>query len=152
MLVSDIQTTLYGPVRIWESYGTSNTLPNGIDLSSGKTWGINSDSSSVVDIYFYSDAGGNSYLIQSADLAGLIRETDFLVGSGTNLFDGTDSPLSNTGSWTNNIDEAEDNYVFLYDDDGHYSKFLIFNGGGEDSAYVDVQWFYNKDVQDNRFK
>ncbi len=27
------------------------------------------------------------------DLAGLIRETDFLVGSGTNVFDGTDSPL-----------------------------------------------------------
>lgn len=156
VLVSDILTTLYGPVRIWETYGTPASLPSGLDLSSGNAWGVSSDSSGVVDIYYYSNASGTSYLIQSADLAGLLRETDFLVGSGTNLLDGTDSPLRNTGSWTNNIDEAEDNYVFLYDHDAHYSKFLIVNRGGGsgpgDPAWVDVQWYYNKDVQDNRFK
>jgi len=153
VLVSDIQTTLFGPVRIYE---TSNTqaLPSGLDLSTGNAWGVSSDSSVVVDIYYYSNANGTSYLIQSADLAGLIRETDFLVGSGTNLFDGSDSPLRNTGTWTNNIDKLETNYVFLYDDDDHYSKFLIVNrgGGSGNPAYVDVQWYYNKDVQDNRFK
>jgi len=46
--------------------------------------------------------------------------------------------------------------VFLYDHDAQYSKFLIVNRGGGsgpgDPAYVDVQWFYNKVVQDNRFK
>ncbi|MDZ7625956.1 MAG: PEGA domain-containing protein [Ignavibacteriaceae bacterium] len=156
VLVSDIQTTLYGPFRIWESYGTPASLPSGIDLSSGNVWGVSSDSSGVVDIYYYSD-GTSSYLIQSADLAGLTRETDFLVGTGTNLLDGNDSPLRNAGgAWTNNIDESENNYVFLYDHDAHYSKFLIVNRGGGggpgDPAYVDVQWFYNKVVQDNRFK
>jgi len=154
VLVSDIQTTLFGPVRIYESYGTPASLPSGIDLSTGNAWGISSDSSHLVDIYFYSDAGGNSYLIRSADLAGLTRTTDFLVGSGTNLLDGTDSPLHSPGTWSNNINESEDNYVFLYDDDDHYSKFLIVNrGGGSGSpAYVDVQWYYNNDAQDNRFK
>jgi hypothetical protein len=154
VLVSDIQTTLFGPVRIYESYGTPASLPSGIDLSTGNAWGVSSDSSGVVDIYFYSDAGGNSYLIRSADLAGLNRTTDFLIGSGTNLLDGSDSPLHSPGTWSNNIDESENNYVFLYDDDDHYSKFLIVNrGGGSGSpAYVDVQWYYNNDAQDNRFK
>jgi len=154
VLVSDIQTTLFNLVRIYESYGTPALLPSGIDLSTGNAWGISSDSSNLVDIYFYSDAGGNSYLIQSADLAGLVRETHFLVGSGTNLFDGADSPLHNPGTWSNNIDVSENKYVFLYDDDDHYSKFLIVNrGGGSGSpAYVDVQWYYNNDAQDNRFK
>ena len=158
VLTSDIQATLYGPIRIWESYGTPASLPSGIDLSSGKAWGINSDSSGIVDIYFYSDSAGVSYLIKSADLAGLVRETDFLVGTGTNLFDGRDSPVRNTGieTWTNNIDVSEDKYVFLYDHDGHYSKFLIANRGGGpgtgEPAYLDVQWYYNKKLQDNRFK
>lgn len=154
VLVSDIQTTLFGPVRIYESYGTPASLPSGIDLSTGNAWGISSDSSNLVDIYYYSDAAGTSHLIRSSHLAGLIRETDFLVGSGTNLLDGSDSPLRNTETWTNNIDKSEDNYVFLYDDDDHYSKFLIVNrGGGSGSpAYVDVQWYYNMVVQDNRFK
>jgi len=153
VLVSDIQTTIFNLVRIYETSNTQS-LPSGIDLSTGNAWGISSDSSNLVDIYFYSDAGGNSHLIRSADLAGLTRTTDFLVGSGTNLLDGTDSPLHSPGTWSNNIDESEDNYVFLYDDDDHYSKFLIVNrGGGSGSpAYIDVQWYYNNDAQDNRFK
>ena len=156
VLVSDIQTSLYGPKRIYESYGTTAAQPSGVDLSSGNVWGISSDSSGVVDIYYYSNAQGTSYLIQSADLAGLIRETDFSVGSGTNIFDGEDSPLRTAGSWATNIDESETNYVFLYDHDGNYSKLIIVNRGGGsgpgDPAYVDVQWYYNNDTQDNRFK
>lgn len=155
-LVSDIQTSLYGPLRIWESYGTPASLPNGIDLSRGKAWGIGSDSSGVVDIYYYSDSAGTSYLVRSADLAGLVRETDFSVGSGSNLLDGSDSPIRTGGTWTNGINVSENKYVFLYDHDGHYSKFLIANRGGGpgtgEPAYIDVQWYYNKELQDNRFK
>ena len=147
-------TTLHGPVKIYESFGTSAAQPSGLDLSTGNAWGISSDSSGVVDIYFYSDQGGNSYLIQSADLAGLIRQTDFFVGSSTNLYDEEDSPIRNN-TWASSIDEAEDNYVFLYDHDGHYSKFKIVNRGGGtglgDPAWVNVQWYYNNAAQDERF-
>ncbi|MFO7526757.1 MAG: PEGA domain-containing protein [Ignavibacteriaceae bacterium] len=154
MLVSNISTSLYGPVRIYESFGTSAQQPSGLDLSSGNAWGISSDSSGVVDIYFFSNQAGSLYLIQSADLAGLIRETDFKVGSSTNLFDEVDSPLRDN-TWVTSIDEAENNYVFLYDHDAHYSKLRIVNRGGGtgigDPAWVDVQWYYNNTVQDPRF-
>ena len=111
-----------------------------------------------VDIYYStSGTGGQGYLIQSADLdANLMRETDFLVQTdSTNLFDGLDSPLRNTGSWTNNMDDREANYVFLYDHDGHYSKLKIVNWGGGvpgEPAWVQVQWYYNETPLDNRFE
>ena len=156
VLTTDIITTLYGPVRIYETYGTSASQPSGLDLSTGMAYGVSSTEADLIDLYFYSDAGGNSYLIQSADLyPNLIRETDFFVSSGNNLFDGVDSPLRSTGTWTNNIDDTENNYVFLYDHDGHYSKMKIVTRGGGggpgDPSWVDIQWYYNNTNVDNRF-
>lgn len=154
-LISNISITTFNPVRLYESFGTPASQPSGLDLSSGNAWGISSDSSGVVDIYFYSDQSGNTYLIQSADQAGLIRETDFFVGSGNNIFDEVDSPLRNTGTWAISIDDTENNYVFLYDHDGHYSKMkIVLRGGGTglgDPSWVDIQWHYNNNAQDNRF-
>lgn len=156
VLVSDISTALYGPVRIYEIYNTPASQPSGLDLSDGVAYGVSSPEAGLIDIYFYSDATGNSYLIQSADLyPNLIRETDFFVSSGTNLFDEVDSPLRNIGAWTNNIDDTENNYVFLYDHDGHYSKMKIVTRGGGggpgDPSWVDIQWYYNNIQLDNRF-
>ena len=65
-----------------------------------------------------------------------------------------DSPLRNTGTWTNNIGDRENNYVFLYDHDGNYSKLKIVNWGGGvigEPAWVEVQWIYNNTLLDNRF-
>jgi len=158
VLVSNIVTALFGPVRIYETLATDPDLePSGLDLSSGNAWGVSSDSSGLVDIYYStSGTGGQGYLVQSADLyTGLIRETDFFVSSATNLFDGIDSPLSNTGTWTNNMADDETNYVFLYDHDGHYTKLkIVLRGGGGgpgDPAWVDVQWYYNNAASDERF-
>ncbi len=151
VLVTDIVTTLYGPVKIYETINTTASQPSGLDLSSGNPWGVSSDSSGLVDIY-YSSTG---YLVQSAHLASnLVRETDFLVASASNLFDGADSPLRNTGTWTTNIADTVTNYVFLYDHDGNYSKLKIVNMGGgtpNNPAWVEVQWYYNETMLDNRF-
>lgn len=160
ILVSDINTTFYGvspTVRLYETYGTSASLPSGVDLSSGLAYGVSSPEADLVDIYFYSDQSGSSYLIQSADLyPGLIRKTDFLISTSTDLFDRVDSPLRNTGNWTNKINDTESHYVFLYDHDGHFSKLKIVTRGGGggpgDPSWVDVQWFYNNVLLDNRFK
>ena len=132
VLVSNIMTTLYGPVKIYETEGTTASEPSGLDLSSGNAYGISSNQKDSVDIYYSTTGtGGQGFLVQSADLnPNLIRETDFRVGSGSNLFDGEDSPIRNTGTWTNNISDRETNYVFLYDHDGHYSKLKIVNWGG----------------------
>ncbi len=150
-LVSNIVTTLYGPVRIYETSGTGPTEPSGLDLSSGMAYGVSSAQNGLVDIYYSS----NGFLVQSANLyPGLIRETDFFVGSSINLFDGEDSPLSTSGTWTNNIGDREANYVFLYDHDGHYSKLKIVSWGGGvpgEPAWVEVQWYYNETQLDTRF-
>ncbi len=155
VLVLNIEKTLYGPVKIYESEGTSASEPSGLDLSSGNAWGVSSDSSGLVDIYYFSDSTGTTYLVQSADLdTNLIRETDFFVGNSDNIFDEEDSPLRNTGMWTNNISTIESNYVFLYDHDGHYSKLKIVNSGGGvagEPAWIQVQWYYNNTLLDNRF-
>ncbi|MBK7497844.1 MAG: PEGA domain-containing protein [Ignavibacteriales bacterium] len=150
-LISNIITTLFGPVKIYETTGTSANQPSGLDLSTGLAYGVSSAQNGLVDIY-YSSAG---FLVQSADLyPNLIRETDFFVSSATNLFDGLDSPLRNTGTWTDNIGDRENNYVFLYDHDGNYSKLKIVNWGGGvigEPAWVEVQWYYNSTLLDNRF-
>jgi hypothetical protein len=156
VLVSNIITTLFGPVRIYETEGTTAQQPSGLDLSSGMAWGVSSDSSGLVDIYYStSGTGGQGFLVQSADLNPLlIRETDFFVGSSDNIFDEVDSPEQNVGTWTNNIEDREANYVFLYDHDGHYSKLKIVNSGGGvpgEPAWVEVQWYYNNTLLDNRF-
>ena len=150
-LVSNILTELFGPVKIYETTGTSATQPSGLDLSTGLAYGVSSAQNGLVDIY-YSTSG---FLVQSADLyPNLVRETDFFVSSATGLFDGDDSPLRSTGTWTNNIGDRENNYVFLYDHDGNYSKLKIVNWGGGvigEPAWVEVQWIYNKTLLDNRF-
>ncbi len=151
VLVTNIMTTLYGPVRIYETAGSTANEPAGLDLSSGMAYGLSSAQNDLIDIYYSS----NGYLVQSADLyPNLIRETDFFVGNSDDLFDEQDSPLRNTGTWTNNIEDSESNYVFLYDHDGHYSKLKIVNwGGGVPGvpAWVEVQWYYNETMLDNRF-
>lgn len=156
-LVSDIITTLYGPIRIYETAGTGPTEPSGLDLSSGMAYGVSSANNGLVDIYYSTTGtGGQGYLVQSADLyPGLIRVTKFYVGSSTNLFDGVDSPDRNSAGWTNNMSDRESNYVFLYDHDGHYSKIkIVLWGGGVpgEPAWVDVQWYYNETQLDQRFK
>ena len=156
VLVSNISTSLFGPVRIYETEGTTAQQPSGLDLSSGNAWGISSDSSGLVDIYYSTDGiGGQGYLIQSADLfTSLFRETIFSMGNSENLFDEVDSPERNTGTWTNNMSNMDSNYVFLYDHDGHYSKLKIVNWGGGvpgEPAWVEVQWYYNETQLDTRF-
>ncbi len=150
-MTSNIITTLYGPVRIYETVGTTANEPSGLDLSSGTAFGISSTDKDSVDIYYSS----NGFLVQSAHLSpNLIRETDFFVGAASNLFDDEDSPLRNTGTWTDNIGDRETNYVFLYDHDGHYSKLKIVDFGGGvpgEPAWVEVQWYYNDTQLDNRF-
>lgn len=152
-LVSNVMLESFGPVRLWETIGTTAAQPSGLDLSTGMAYGIaatNPDRLNV-DIYYTS----TGFVVQSADLAtSMSRVTKFRVGTSSNLNDGVDSPLSTSGTWTNSMLDTETNYVFLYDDDGNYSKLKIVDiGGGTpgNPAWVEVEWIYNKTADDNRF-
>jgi hypothetical protein len=157
-LVSTLSTTPYGPVIIYETAGTTAGQPSGIDLSSGMAYGVSSADKDKVDLYYSTTGtGGTPYLVQSADLyPNLTRHTAFFVGNGTDITDGTDSPIYPLGgSWTDNMGDRENNYVFLYDEDGNYSKIKITDyhtGSGQgDPSWVEVEWLYNNTGADNRF-
>lgn len=156
-LVSTLNTTMYGPVKIYETAGTTASQPSGIDLSTGTAYGVASTDKDKVDIYYStSGTGGTPYLVQSANLyPNLTRQTAFYVGSGSDLTDGEDSPTYPLSGWTDHMGDREANYVFLYDEDGNYSKLIITNyhaGSGQgDPSWVEVQWLYNNTGADNRF-
>jgi len=140
----------FGPVRLWETTGTTVAQPSGLDLSTGNAYGISSADKDKVDI-FYSSTG---FVVRSANGAsGMTRNTSFFVGSGTNLNDGTDSPAA-TGSWATQMGDRETNYVFLFDNDSHYSKLKITSfGGGQPGfpAWVEVQLIYNEQANSKVF-
>ncbi len=151
-LVSTLNVTMYGPVIIYESADPSASDPSGLDLSTGNTIAISTADSVNADIYYTS----NGYLVQSASLnSHMHRQTFFKVGGATNLSDGVDSPTYPlSGPWTTGIADTETQYVFLYDDDGNYSKLRITNRGGGTSgnpAWVELTWIYNNTGADTRF-
>ncbi len=153
-LTSTESITTFGPVRIFETTGTTVSQPSGLDLSSGNAYGVSGSDNGKVDIYYTS----NGFLVQSADLnttQGLTRETLFHVGDGTNLNDGVSSTNSSFWSVVKSMSDRETNYVFLYDDDSHYSKLKITNSGGGtgpgDPAWVEITWIYNNNALDTRF-
>ena len=156
-LVSTLSTTTFGPVKIYETANTTTSQPSGLDLSTGMAYGVTSTDKGKVDIYYStSGTGGTPYLVQSADLyPNLSRHTAFFVGNGTLLTDGTDSPTYPLSGWTDHMGDRETNYVFLYDEDGNYSKLKITNfhgGSGQgDPSWVEVTWIYNNTGADNRF-
>lgn len=140
----------FGPVRLWETTGTTAAQPSGLDLSSGMPYGISSADKDKVDIYYSS----NGFVVRSANAAtGLTRVTSFKVGGGTNLNDGVDSEAA-TGSWASSMGDREPNYVFLFDNDQHYSKLKITSFGGGtpgNPAWVEVQYIYNDQVNSKVF-
>ncbi len=107
-------------------------------------------------IYYFSKSDGTVFLVQSAHLnANMTRNTSFKVSSaGTNLTDGVDSGTKDA-SWSSAMSDLEDKYVFLYDEDKHYSKLKIVNrhlgAGPGDPSWVEVQWIYNKAVDNVKF-
>jgi hypothetical protein len=155
-LTADFSLTKFGPVRIYETAGTTVDQPSGVDLSLGMAFGISGSDNNLVDIYYSTTGtGGEGFLVQSAHLSpDMSRETLFRVGDGTDLDDGEDSPQQTSGTWTNSMSDRESNYVFLYDDDNHYSKIKIVDSGGGvpgEPAWVEVEWWYNSLPDDPRF-
>jgi hypothetical protein len=150
-LVRDMDTAVFGPIRLWETVGTGTNQPSGLDLSTGIAGSVvaGNPASANNDIY-YSSSG---YVVRSANNANG-RSTSFFVGNSANLFDGVPSPLA-TNQWTDRIQDTQANYVFLFDQDLHYSKLKVVNRGGgtgpNDPAWVDLQWIYNKRPNDRNF-
>lgn len=136
--------------KIWETTGTTAAQPSGLILSTGIA---QSSTTAEIDIYYYSNTDNEIYIVQSAhESSGSSRETFFKVGSSPELNDGINSSLKDN-EWVFNMSDREENYVFLLDADGHYSKLKIVNygGGSSEAAWVEVEWFYNPKQNDINF-
>ncbi len=144
----------YGVLRIWET-GNGSTVdqPSGIDLSAGTTVAISTADSLNTDIYYT----GSNLTIRSAGFLGEnYRVTYFHEGFTGSVTDGEDSPVIDTNTWDLSMpDDVSGKYYFLYDNDGHYSKFKVLaTGGGTgwgDPKWVDVEWIYTQAANDTRF-
>lgn len=152
VLRTNLSVVVYGPVRIYETTGTTSAQPSGLILSSGLTSSL---SGVDMDLYYYSTANGSVYELRSADMhSGSTRNTTFYVSNnGTDLNDGVASPLA-TNSWVTQVPDVTSNYFFAFDNDLHYSKMqIVAIGGGTigNPAWMDVRWIYNKVANDKRF-
>lgn len=154
-LTEDNDLSFYGNVIIYETANSAVDQPSGIDLSAGQALGISESNPDrqKIDIYYSSNEGK---LVRSAHLVQLIdplsRNTYFHIGSSSNLNDGVNSPLQDA-SWEFGMDDDENNYAFLYDEDGHYSKLRIIERGVANNgvAWVKVEWYYNNTTGDTKF-
>lgn len=141
---ADINAVKFGPVRIWETAGTTAAQPSGLILATGVAA---SSGDNATDIY-YSSTG---WIVRT----GTVKTTWFKVGNGsTNLNDGVSSTIQDN-SWANNmIDRATNGYYFIKTQEGNYVKILITNfspGGVGNPAWVEVTYWYNNTVGDLRF-
>lgn len=137
-----VLTTTFGLVKLWETTGTTADQPSGLSLSDGKAYSTSGADKNKVDLY-YSSTG---FVLASPDqISG--RQTYFQAGSSTNLTDTVSSPARTQGTWEKSVKDTEKNYIFVYDNDQHYSKLQIVNRGGGtpgSPAWVELRWIYNQ--------
>jgi hypothetical protein len=145
VLTTSLVTKSFVPVRLWETTGTSAQQPSGLQLSTGQAV---SSSSPNADLLYYTNSGFTVHEIRSSST----RNTFFYVSNQTNLNDGEYSPIKEA-SWVNSFSDTETNYVFVYDNDHHYSKIKIVNVSSitESPAWVEIQGIYNQTADDPRF-
>lgn len=144
-LSTNLITTNYGPIRLWETTGTSSAQPSGLDLSTGQAV---SSSNAAADLMYETNSTFTVHrLVKTTS-----KNTFFKTGTGTDLTDGTDSPVKDA-SWANEMSDTETKYVYIYDNDNHYSKLKIVNASSllEVPAWVEVQYIYNGSADDKRF-
>ena len=156
VMVSDVDLASFGPVRIYETTGTSASQPSGLCLSSGLAYGASSADKDKIDLVYFSNNTSTLYEIQSAKVYGLSRYTYFNPATSSILTDGVSSSVK-SDAWYNAFSANDSTkYRFVYDNDKHYSKIKIVNYGGgtitTGAAWVDIKWIYNKKVDDVRFK
>ena len=157
-LTQVINAVKFGPVKIWETSGTTAAQPSGLILSSGNAYGISSTNKDSVDIYYSTNGQGGigGYLVQSAHLTSLPR-TAYFKAAGAGIININDGVASSTqdASWANYMKDRNDNgYYFIKTHDGNYVKIVVsaFGGGTVGNpAWVEVTWWYNKTVGDKRF-
>lgn len=143
--------TFFNNKIIYDTTGAADNEPGGLSLSTGNVLNIKENSGQKADadlILVPNQTGG--YEIKTPNATnGMFRDTRFLVSSYTNINDNRDAP-SEDPTWKNSFPISTNNYVYVYDYDGHYSKIQIVNRF-DNPTRVELKWIYNNNSFDSNF-
>ncbi len=128
---------------LWDTTNAANNQPSGLQLSTGRLLSVKpgTGQSKLVDLFFAPDGFGGFIVRSASGVNGMTRLTRFKVSKSTNINDGVNSPTEDA-TWRDNYLASNNNYVFLYDSEGHYSKLQITRRF-ENPARIEVKWIYN---------
>lgn len=141
-------------VKVWESSDTSSAHPSGIALRLGKALSYATANKDSLDMYYFSKRSAPvAYELRSLPTSFSSRTAYFKKGASL-LTDGVDATAKDA-TWISAYSDQASEYYFVYDSDKHYSKIKITSRGGlgttGNEAWVEVQWIYNKAVDNIYF-
>lgn len=143
---------VFAPDTIWTISDTTHAQ-GGYSLSDGKFYSISSPDKDKIDFYYQSTSYG-PFIITSADQhSGLARQTFFKIGGTDHLFNGDPAPLKDD-SWDKKVYDDRTHFIFLHDNEQHYSKLIILGLGGNSQGkpgWIRLKWLYNQTKNDRRF-
>lgn len=136
---------------LWDTTKAANNQPSGVQLSTGRLLTIKQGSgqSKLVDIIFAPDGFGGFIVRAASGVNGMIRLTRIKVSKSRNINDGVNAPTEDP-TWTDSFLASDNNYVFMYDSEGHYSKFQIIRRFSNPER-IEVRWIYNDRPFDGSF-
>ncbi len=128
---------------LWEATNAQSNQPSGVQLSTGRflITKRGTGQSKLVDIFFVKDRYGSLVVRSASGYNGMARLTRFKVSKSNNINDGVNSPTEDP-TWRDSYLATNNNYVFLYDSDGHYSKLQIIRRLDNPSR-IEIKWIYN---------
>jgi len=134
---------------IWDSSSTDPNRLGGLDLSTGKNVVFKNKRGKSADLYF---ASKNNIIANPNKLYYENKNTLMKEGPSPNIKDRVDGPYEQDDSWSDSTFANVNNYLFLYDANGHYSKLKIVGTVTSGNLKgIKVEWLYNKKPYDNFF-
>ena len=136
---------------IWDSTSTELNKLAGLDLSTGENVKFKNGINKNADLYY----SAKNNLIGSPRKINFENNETMIRKGGKDYRDRVDAPTEMDEFWSDSTYVSSENYFFLYDGFGHYSKLQVVGyvgGTAQDTLKgIKVKWLYNKKAYDNFF-
>ena len=140
--------TQHGPITLYVYPGTK---ASGLNLATGNVYTVDAANASYIDFYYSSEADTAMNYFYAAQKNSVLSRTTYLFPSlQTQLLNGADASVYSTSDlgWGTSFAMYGATVFYVYDKEKHYSKVLLT---GQGTGFIELQWLYNKTVDDLRF-